>query len=358
MTQPLKSATGEADSAQRIKYLVLALLVVQNVATILSMKQASRQPAEDGRQALTTSIVVMVELFKVTICSLEIIVRKKGIYGLYSEISTDILSKRTETAMMMVPCFLYFVQNNLLLLAVANLDPPVYYVVSQLKILATALFSILILKKQISMPKWIALLILIFGTVLSQSDFQVSGTNVFNSVGLGAAICAVFTSGLAGVLCERQLKHGSSNVSMSIRNVQLGVPSCCLGLAALYLQNSEQIITGGFFQGFTYWTWTVVFLHSLGGLLVTAVMKFADNLLKGFAMAASLISACFLSVHFFEFVLTSNFIFGALLVVFSTFMYLADDNFLGGSKTPPATVELSETTHKKEEDVSVEEDRC
>ena len=160
--------------------------------------------------------------------------------GLISEISDDILSKPLETSLMMIPCFLYFVQNNLLLLAVANLDPPVYYVVSQvitmfivcyypdayanvtvcyypdayanlfhnhpisvpvtylvllgllerekrtvysnwisrsqLKILPTALFSILILNKTICSRKWIALLILIGGTVTSQGNLDSIGT--------------------------------------------------------------------------------------------------------------------------------------------------------------------------------------
>ena len=62
--------------------------------------------------------------------------------GLIAEISEDILANPAETAMMMVPWFLYSIQNNLLLLAVSSLDPPVYYVVSQLKILSTAVFSI------------------------------------------------------------------------------------------------------------------------------------------------------------------------------------------------------------------------
>ena len=111
--------------------------------------------------------------------------------------------------MMMVPCFLYFVQNNLLLVAVASLDPLVYYVVSQLKILATATFSIAILKKTISGRKWTALCMLILGTVVTQANFDYVQNNV-NSLGLGAAICAVLTSGLAGVLCEYLLKAGDS----------------------------------------------------------------------------------------------------------------------------------------------------
>lgn len=228
---------------------------------------------------------------------------------------------------MMVPCFLYFVQNNLLLAAVANLDPPVYYVVSQLKILATAIFSVLILKKAISVRKWFALAILVFGTAVSQSNFDYQRISI-NTMGIGAALGAVCTSGLAGVLCERLLKGGSGEVTMSIRNVQLGVPSSLFGLVALYLQDSEKVATGGFFQGFTYWTWMVVVLHSIGGLLVTAVIKFADNLLKGFAMAASLVSSCFLSVQLFDFVLTANFLFGAFFVVLATFMYLLEDGFL------------------------------
>jgi hypothetical protein len=63
----------------------------------------------------------------------EMYCRRRGIHGLMTEVSEDIISRPAETAMMMVPCFLYFVQNNLLLMAVASLDPPVYYVVSQVK---------------------------------------------------------------------------------------------------------------------------------------------------------------------------------------------------------------------------------
>ena len=88
--------------------------------------------------------------------------------------------------------------------------------------------------------------------------------SLWNVLGLGAAICAVLTSGLAGVLCEYLLKAGSRHVTMSIRNIQLGVPSCLLGLVAFHFQENEKLLSGGFFQGFTSWTWTVIVRHSLG----------------------------------------------------------------------------------------------
>jgi UDP-sugar transporter A1/2/3 len=314
---------------QRIKYCVLCLLVVQNVSTILCIKQASLRKADDGHQALSTCIVVMVEVIKVVLCSLEIAVRKGGPAGLFQELHRDVVSQPRETGGLMVPCILYFVQNNLLLLSVANLDPPVYYVLSQLKILATALFSILILGSVISARKWLALILLVAGVCMSQSNANLSQASRVNLIGLGAATGGVFTSGLAGVLCERILKQrapGSPKVAMTVRNIQLGVPGLLFGFASVYLQDMDKVTSDGFFQGFTGWTWAVVVLHSLGGLLVTAVMTFADNVLKGFAMAASLIFACLFSAKFYGFVLSANFALGAGLVVLATFMYLVDDN--------------------------------
>ena len=70
-----------------------------------------------------------------------LVYRKKGIRGLVLELYDGIISKQAETAWMMVPCCLYFVQNNLLLLAVAKLNPPVYYVVSQVMYLKLAFFE-------------------------------------------------------------------------------------------------------------------------------------------------------------------------------------------------------------------------
>jgi hypothetical protein len=98
-----KILTPTNEIPKTLKYGVLALLIVQNVATIVSMKQASRQPSSDGRQALMTSIVVMVELVKVTICTSEIAIRRRGLQGLWVEILDEIVSKRRETALMMVP---------------------------------------------------------------------------------------------------------------------------------------------------------------------------------------------------------------------------------------------------------------
>ena len=49
-------------------------------------------------------------------------------------------------------------------------------------------------------------------------------------------------------------------------------------------------------QGFDGVVWMVVLLNSCGGLLVAAVMKYADNIVKCFAAALAILSGTLISV--------------------------------------------------------------
>jgi hypothetical protein len=89
--------------------VLYVLPVYREYTRALTLKN-STPPARDRRQAL--SIIVVVEIFKLALCISEILIRTRGVQGLATVISEDVLSKPAETAMMMVPCFLYFIQNN------------------------------------------------------------------------------------------------------------------------------------------------------------------------------------------------------------------------------------------------------
>ena len=84
------------------------------------------------------------------------------------ELHVEIIGKPVETLKLLIPAGLYTLQNNLLYVALSNLDAATYQVTYQLKILTTALFSVLMLSKKIDSLKWMSLIILTVGVSLVQ----------------------------------------------------------------------------------------------------------------------------------------------------------------------------------------------
>ncbi len=82
--------------------------------------------------------------------------------------NNEIIQKPGETMKLLIPSGLYTLQNNLLFVALSNLDAATYQVTYQLKILTTALFSVLMLGKKLDMFKWVSLIVLMAGVSLVQ----------------------------------------------------------------------------------------------------------------------------------------------------------------------------------------------
>lgn len=194
-----------------------------------------------------------------------------------------------------------------------------------MKILTTALFSVIMLRKELSRLQWVSLLLLFVGVALVQVDpnssKKVSHTNVEQNpvVGLVAVIVACLMSGFAGVYFEKLLKNTPQSVF--VRNVQLGFIGVIFGLVTVEVKDGAKVHDKGFFFGYDFAVWSVILLMSVGGLVVAVVVKYADNILKGFATSGSIILACVASIFFFEFQLSLQFCVGTVLVILSVFMY-------------------------------------
>ena len=154
------------------------------------------------------------------------------------------------------------------------------------------------------------------------SDAKESNVNTENQSrvkGFIAAISACVLSGLAGIYFEKILK--GSDVSVWMRNVQLSLLSVPFGIGAVFFKHGSEISENGFFFGYDLFIWYLVVLNATGGLLVAVVIKYADNILKGFACSLAIIITCFVSVILFGFQLSIQFIIGATFVIMSIFMY-------------------------------------
>ncbi len=269
----------------------------------------------------------------------------------------------------------------------------------QLKILTTALFSVVILQRALSRSKWASLVILTLGVSLTELD-AASGhkarpakdgdTAQSPMLGFVCVLMACLTSGFAGVWFEKILKgvgsgsssSGSNKVgasstassgpgaatatndgtgasaaaaaaatsggtqastpagtslpppplpppppkSMWIRNIQMGLTSVVLALLAVYSKDRAVVVEKGFFYGYNSSVVGVILLQALGGL-VAAVVKYADNILKGFGSSISIVISCALEWLFFDFQPTLRFLVGAGLVNAALFVYQDDRLF-------------------------------
>ena len=141
-------------------------------------------------------------------------------------------------------------------------------------------------------------------------------------LGMGAVSGACLLSGLAGVWLERIVKR-TADVPIWVRNIQLGVVSLIIGLGSVYTIDGSAVAANGFFQGYSWVVAFVVLQVSAGGLLVGLIMRYADNVIKGFATSLSIIlSSVFSSfIPAFDFSPSRAFVCGSALVIAATILY-------------------------------------
>lgn len=196
-----------------------------------------------------------------------------------------------------------------------------------MKILTTAGFSVLLLRKRLSTIKWVALLGLALGVGIVQLQSGAHKSKSLDEVdafkGFLAVIAACFTSGLAGVYFEMVLK--GSQADLWVRNVQLSLFSLLPALVPILATPGST--AGGpswfwrLFENFGGWAWATVGIQVFGGLVTAVVIKYSDNILKGFATSLSIVISSLASVAVFDFRITPCFVIGSAMVLSATWLY-------------------------------------
>jgi hypothetical protein len=74
-------------------------------------------------------------------------------------------------------------------------------------------------------------------------------------------------------------------------------------------------------HGFGGYAWAVVFLQALGGLVVSMVILHTDNVIKGFALAFSILLSWILSIPLFGLRPTPPFVLGLAMVLASVLLF-------------------------------------
>ncbi|NXU04340.1 S35A1 protein, partial [Buphagus erythrorhynchus] len=290
----------------------------------------------------STTAVCVAEVIKLVL-SVGILAKETGsLTRLITSLKENVFGSPKELLKLSVPSVVYALQNNMAFVALSNLDAAVYQVTYQLKIPCTALCTVLMLNRTLSKLQWFSVFMLCVGVTLVQWEpAQATKVQVEQNpwLGFGAIAVAVLCSGFAGVYFEKVLK--SSDTSLWVRNIQLYLSGIVVNLFVVYMSDGAKVLEKGFFYGYTYYVWFVIFLASVGGIYTSVVVKYTDNIMKGFSAAAAIVLSTVASVNLFGLQITFTFILGAVLVCFSIYFY-------GLPRQDTTKIQPSETTSSKE----------
>jgi len=332
--------SDKPEVTRSLKYFVIVLLVLQNALTAILARNSRLPPANGGQLYLGSVAVFVAELIKLPICLGLIAKDMGGFRPMLQKLWTQVIVEWRSTLQMGVPALCYCLQNALFFVALSRLSATSYQLWSQSKTLFTALFFVTYLGRELRKQQWIALLLLSVGVgIVQYTEAAMKGGaaaaagaaaagsgGMFVAVGVGAVLASSVLSGFANVYFEKVVKT-QQDVTIWMRNVQLGLFS--LPQAASLMASDRAIIAAsGPLVGFSPLVWSVVLLKALGGLLVAAVVKYADNVLKTYATAIAIVVTFAAGCLGTRTMPTLGFVQGFLMVIASIFLY----NFSGAAK--------------------------
>ncbi|KAM2075340.1 hypothetical protein ACFX1T_038240 [Malus domestica] len=258
-----------------------------------------------------------------------------------------------------IPSVIYLIHNNVQFATLVYVDTSTYQILGNLKIVTTGILFRLFLRKKLSNIQWIAIVLLAVGTTTSQVKGcgEASCDSLFSAPiqGYMLGILSACMSALAGVYTEFLMKK--NNDSLYWQNVQLYTFGVIFNIARLLFDDFR----GGFengpwwqrlFNGYSLTTWLVMLNLGSTGLLVSWLMKYADNIVKVYSTSMAMLLTMVLSVYLFTFKPTLQLFLGIIICMMSLHMYFAPPNMLVDLPLPvkSTTESLKEVSVERKSD--------
>ncbi|KAL4270906.1 hypothetical protein S245_012983 [Arachis hypogaea] len=234
-----------------------------------------------------------------------------------------------------IPSIIYLIHNNVQFATLTYVDTSTYQIMGNLKIVTTGILFRLFLGRKLSTLQWMAIVLLAVGTTTSQvrGCGEASCDSLFSAPiqGYMLGVLSACLSALAGIYTEFLMKK--NNDSLYWQNIQLYTFGTIFNMARLALDDFR----GGFengpwwqriFNGYTITTWMVVLNLGSTGLLVSWLMKHADNIVKVYSTSMAMLLTMIISIFLFSFKPTLQLFLGIIICMMSLHMYFAPSNML------------------------------
>ena len=151
---------GSPTGLSLVAIVSLTVLLLEH-CTSVTLARYTQQRVNAPHPAATVA-VLLAELLKLLMSiALELnIVGGLGSGSTADKLSRSVLGSMLDTARVAVPALLYTIQNNLIYVALANIEVVAFQVLYQTKLLLTALLSFCFLGSRFSVLQWASLLML------------------------------------------------------------------------------------------------------------------------------------------------------------------------------------------------------
>ena len=306
-----------------------AAIIIAAICLYCSLSICLKLSQVEGRYLYSSATVVLCTETAKAVLSFGLLYRSIGAAGARQKFAAWTLR---DSYPFIVPGALYAFNNNLEFVVLRYLDIARFSAMSNLKIMSTGLLFRFFLKRKISPRQWLALVLLTCGATLAEykppRDGVVVSAEDESSYRTGVMLTLLYCtiSGFAGCYNQYILQTGESGQAMQesihFQNVQLYSYGIVFNAVGIWLKGDlGMVLSTGFFTGYNAWTWTVVLNLSCIGLVLSAVMKYADVLIKVFTTAGAMVASTILARVFFGFVITPYFISGVALITASVYLY-------------------------------------
>eukprot|EP00117_Sycon_ciliatum_P043192 scpid88776/ scgid31310/ CMP-sialic acid transporter 4 len=223
-------------------------------------------------------------------------------------------------ALYFVPAALYTIYNNLVFVNLKHYDPTTYFILLQLRVVATGIIFQVLFGKQLTRIQWSSLVLLMIGCAVKNVRFwspAVGPTTAALSNNTSAShnpvvprldlhllylLFQVFASCFAGVYNEYLIKsNGSISVPLMLQNVFMYVDSIVANIVALALtQSLGDAVSSHNVHALLDWNVIAIILNNASvGIVTSLFLRSLNSILKTFASGLELVFTAILAWIFF-----------------------------------------------------------
>ena len=221
---------------------------------------------------------------------------------------------------------LYCVNNQLAFAIFRWADAASITLVKSASSFVSALFLWLFLKRPVNHFQWISICVQVLGLVVVQYD-DCKKTTLLPLTTYLALLASLCISSAAGVWNENLLKTFSA--SLHAQNMCMYVFGVIFNVLIFLLwEKPEQEVLSGalWFRGYSLGALAIITSQALLGLTVTAVLKYADTVVRSLASACSISILYAANILFFGWAVNLTYATGCCIVFLSTYLYMVLSN--------------------------------